>query len=187
MNRSIHNVPRFPTKGGLTLDTPHLIATVNLGNACATLGTRLGFLANEANGREIVFFTFVSFFLDQQASRTGILFTEPALVFGRKISFTLFGLAIHEEFVFFFDDIVSHRESTFLNLLVVPNGLTLVAAVFDTDTLDRGAFSCMYGMTFQAMGLLTITTLMRLVQWIVFTFHTHERTKHDIGIRNFMI
>jgi hypothetical protein len=137
VNRTIHDVPRFPTERSLTFDTPHLVTPINLGNAGATFGTRLGLFANHAHRRDIVLFTFVSFFLDQQTSGTGMFFTQTALILGRKIPLTVFRLTIHEKLTFFFDHIVvSHEHTTLLNLVVVPNGLTHITTVFDTNTID---------------------------------------------------
>ncbi len=48
VNFSVDNFPALPTKRRLALDTPHLVATVNLVNTSCTRGTWFGLFTNHS-------------------------------------------------------------------------------------------------------------------------------------------
>ena len=94
-----------PTECRMALDAPHLVASINLGNARAARRTRFGILANHLGRFHIVFITRVLSILvcsdDLEALRTRMDGTEFALVLRGKKPATFCSWTWHNETLLF--------------------------------------------------------------------------------------
>ena len=100
MDNPAFNRSLAPTKRGFTLDTPHLVASVNLGNAHAAIGTRARIFAQLFYGIHVFLFTFVRLFFAFNRPKTlgtSIFRTKVAFVLCRQHSAASRGLALHHK------------------------------------------------------------------------------------------